>query len=77
MPKPTNLLSHRAAHDVRDGRELPIVQSMNRVAIVAQVELRADQDDGRVRTVVRYLKFGKLAKSEVLRKFNNPPPDTI
>lgn len=47
-----NFLSNRQRLLVRDGLHLPRSKGLNRVAIVAEIELGADQDDGNVRGMV-------------------------
>jgi hypothetical protein len=50
-----NLLGHLQALRVRDGRHALLAQLVNRVLVFAQIQLRADQNHGRVGCVMANL----------------------
>ena len=53
---PTDLPGHGQALWVGDGRQLLVPQPLNGVLVVAEVQLGAHQEDGRVGAVVPHLR---------------------
>lgn len=59
----TNLLGHGQALRVGDGRQLLLLQLLDRIFIVPQVKFRPHQDDGCVGTVVSHFRVPLGAKT--------------